>query len=80
MSHAQNILLSLSFVTLSLQNIVQHLRHVSKSEAAATYGVDSCDSDIGAMTSIRTVVSVTSGNLRVAPMLMKEVTMMKSIL
>lgn len=35
-----------------------------------------CDLDEGAMTSIRIVVDATSGNLRVAPTLIKEVTMM----
>jgi len=34
------------------------------------------DSAVGAMTSIRMVVSATSGNLRVAPMLMEDVTTM----
>jgi hypothetical protein len=50
---------------------------MSPSEAAATMAsARRCDLDEGAMTSIRIVVDATSGNLRVAPTLIKEVTMM----
>lgn len=53
---------------------------MSPSEAAATMAsARRCDLDEGAMTSIRIVVNATSGNLRVAPTLMKEVTMMMMI-
>ena len=50
---------------------------MSPSEAAATMAsARRCDLDEGAMTSIRIAVDATSGNLRVAPTLIKEVTMM----